>query len=101
MGIKLNPFSKIALVILVGAVAYLAVFLALSPVISPRPTTMMQMMGSFGSTNSVIVNLVSFILAVLSAFLFSLYLLKSEEKKTGGKSELAILKKALSEDAKN
>jgi len=75
--------------------------LALSPVISPRPTTMMQMMGSFGSTNSVIVNLVSFILAVLSAFLFSLYLLKSEEKKTGGKSELAILKKALSEDEKN
>ena len=62
MGIKLNPFSKIALVILVGAVAYLA---------------------------------------VLSAFLFSLYLLKSEEKKTGGKSELAILKKALSEDEKN
>lgn len=99
---KLNPLPKAALVVLTGAIVYLAVFLILSPVFVSKPTTMVGMMSSVmgGNSNSVLVNLISFIFAVLAAFFISLFLFKFETPKKEKDKEFAIIKKALSADEK-
>ncbi len=101
---NLNNVSKIMLVVLVVIISYFLLFLITSSLLAPRQTPMMEMMGeimgtsimSFSTTNSIIINLVSLVFAVVLGFLAALYLFRAESEN----KEYDILRKALSEDEK-
>lgn len=100
----LDNVSKIVLVILVVVIGYFLVFLITNSLLKPEQTPITQMMNKmmgtnipgFSTINSTIINLVSFVFAILLGFLISLYLFreKVEDK------EYSILRKALSNDEK-
>ena len=101
---KLDNVTKILLILLIGVIFYFAVFSILKPFFITQPTSMRgvmgQMMGSdimnFSTGSSITMNLVSLIIAVAVALVFSFFLFKQDIKP----NEFDIIKKALSEDEK-
>lgn len=94
---ELNNVTKILLIILVVAVAYFIIFLALRPFFAPK--SMMDMMdqitGGIGTAN-----ITSLIIALIIGVIISFYLFKSENKSMDKENEFNIIKKVLSEDEK-
>ena len=101
---QIDNVSKIALIILVAIVGYFLIFLITNSLLTPKQTPMMQMMNevmgtnimSFSTTNLIIINLVSLVLAAGLGFLTSLYLFRTKLEY----KEYHILRKALSDDEK-
>ncbi len=101
---KLDNVTKILLILLIGVVFYFAIFLILKPFFITEPATMTSMMSqimgsdimNFSNNSSIIMNLVSLIVAITVALIVSFYLFKHDAKER----EYSIIKKALSEDEK-
>ena len=89
---KIDNITKILLIILVMAVSYFLVFLALRPFFAPRNMTdMMNQIGSIGTET-----IISLIIALIIGIIISFYLFKAEKKD----EVYNIVKKTLSEDEK-
>ena len=92
---NLNIVTKILLIILVVAISYLIIFLALRPFFAPA--SMMDMMsqvtGGIGTRN-----IVPFIIALVIGIIISFYLFNKDRDKR--EEEFKILRKALSDDEK-
>ena len=91
---ELDNITKILIVVLVIAVSYFLVFLALRPFFAPKNMAdMMNQIGSIGTET-----IIPLIIALIIGIVVSFYLFKNKEYKE--KDEFNILRKALSEDEK-
>ena len=95
---KIDNITKILLILLIGVVFYFVVFLILNSFIIKEPRTMAEMMGQItgSNANSVIINLVSLIIAILVALIISFRLFRQDKQE----HEYRIIRKALSNDEK-
>lgn len=94
---ELNNVTKILLIILVVAVTYFIIFLALRPFFAPKSMIdmMSQITGGIGTAN-----IISLIIALIIGVIISFYLFKPENKSRDKENEFNIIKKVLSEDEK-
>ncbi len=97
---KLNNVTKILLIILVVVIFYFIIFLILKPFLITQPVSMTEMMNKVirGDTASSLINLVSFIIALVIGVIVSFYLFR-EQKETRSR-EYEITNKILSDDEK-
>ena len=89
---ELDNITKILIVVLVIAVSYFLVFLALRPFFAPKNMAdMMNQIGNIGTET-----IIPLIIALIIGVIISFYLFRTETKD----KEYEILKKVLSEDEK-
>lgn len=94
---NLDAVTKILFILLVGVVFYLIIFLLLKPFFVPQASAGMMRMMSFGTNESMTMNLVALIVTLAGAVILSLYLFQAQKIEC---DEYKILRKALSADEK-
>src|SRR3989344_1721223 len=95
---ELDNVTKILLILLIGVILYFVMFMVLSPFLIREPTSMAEMMNQVmgSNNNSIIINLLSLIIAIIAALIVSFYLFRQN----GKEQEYKILRKVLSDDEK-
>ncbi|PIN94674.1 hypothetical protein COU53_02555 [Candidatus Pacearchaeota archaeon CG10_big_fil_rev_8_21_14_0_10_30_48] len=95
---ELDNVTKILLILLIGVILYFIMFMVLSPFLIREPTSMAEVMNQMMGANdsSIIINLLSLIIAIIIALIVSFYLFRQN----GKEQEYKILRKVLSDDEK-
>ncbi|OIO41182.1 hypothetical protein AUJ10_01170 [Candidatus Pacearchaeota archaeon CG1_02_31_27] len=98
---ELDNITKILLILLIGVILYFVIFIVLNQFLIREPTSMAEMMNQMmgSNNNSITINLVSLIIAIIAALIVSFYLFR-QNRKEKEESNYKILRKALSDDEK-
>ena len=98
---ELDNVTKILLILLIGVILYFVMFMVLSPFLIREPTSMAEMMNQVmgSNNNSIIINLLSLIIAIIVDLIVSFYLFRQNGKERED-SDYRVLRKALSDDDK-